>query len=369
MPRTEVRLPYHVDYLSILDEHGNLDSDLDPQIPDELLLKIQRAILLGRRYDERMLALQRQGRIGTFAPTKGQEAAHVGAVATLRDSDWFIPALREAAAEFWRGRLLESILLFHNGYEEGIYIKPELNNTPIGVIVAGSLPYATGIAYGMRYRKTDQVAMAFFGDGATSQGDFHEALNFASVFQVPLVFVCQNNQWAISVPQSRQTHSKTLAQKALAYDMPTVQVDGNDVLAVYAAAREAVARARDGGGPSMIEAVTYRVAMHTTSDDPSRYQSAEEVELWKQRDPLPRFQRYLLEKGVLTDEKLESLEAEVRAEIEAAVVRFEAAMREYDQDPFKSFEHHYAEMTPAQRAQRDEFARELAIVAQEVPDA
>jgi pyruvate dehydrogenase E1 component alpha subunit len=358
MPRSEIELPYRIEHLSILDEHGVLDTSLEPDISSELLLKLHWYMLLSRRYDERMLSLQRQGRIGTFAPIKGHEAVQLGAIAALRDTDWFVPQFREASAEFWRGRKLESILLFHNGYEEGIEIAPQQNDMPIGVIIAGQLPHAVGLAYGMKYRKTDQVVMTFFGDGGTSEGDFHEALNFATVFQLPVVFVCQNNQWAISVPRSRQAHCKTLAQRALAYDMPGLQVDGNDVLAMYAAATAAVERARSGGGPSLIEGVTYRVLMHSTADDPSRYRTEEEAAVWSRRDPLPRFQKYLVTKGLLSVETIAELEARAKQEIQVAIERFEQRMALHT-DPLHMFQHHYAELTPTLEAQREELVLEL----------
>jgi pyruvate dehydrogenase E1 component alpha subunit len=364
MPKTPIELPCCIDYLSILDENGVVDRSLEPKIPSDLLLKMFHYMLLARRMDERMLNLQRQGRISTFAPIKGMEAAHLGAIAAIEPEDWFIPQLREAGAEFWRGRKLESILLFHAGYEEGIYIPQDQRNFPIGVIVAGSLPHAVGVAYTQKYRKTGRVAMAFLGDGGTSQGDFHESLNFAAVFQVPLVFVIQNNQWAISVPLSKQTRSQTLAQKALAYGMPGIQVDGNDILAVYSAAKEAVDRARAGGGPTLIECVTYRVLMHTTSDDPSRYRTDDEVKVWLKRDPLSRFQKYLLDKELLTQERIEELEAEVKAEVQAGVEEAEQHMKEYT-DPLRIFEHHYAELTPTLRQQREEFLADLAADAAE----
>jgi pyruvate dehydrogenase E1 component alpha subunit len=364
MPKTRIDQPYYVDFWSILDEDGRVDRELEPALPDDLLLKMLRGMLLARRMDERMINLQRQGRIGTFAPIKGMEATQIGAIAAIEDSDWFAPQFREAAAEFWRGRKLESILLFHAGYEEGIDIPESQNNFPISVIVAGQLPYAVGMGYVLKYRKTDRVVMTVMGDGGTSQGDFHEALNFAGVFQAPVVFVCQNNQWAISVPRSQQTRARTLAQKALAYGIPGVQVDGNDVLAVYAAAREAVDRARAGGGPTLIECVTYRVIMHTTSDDPSRYRDEAEVQPWLKRDPLARFQKYLEARGLLSDERLEALEAEVKAEVQAGVEAAEQHMREYT-DPFVIFEHQYAEMTPTQREHREELVRELAADAAE----
>jgi pyruvate dehydrogenase E1 component alpha subunit len=227
---------------------------------------------------------------------------------------------------------------------------------PISVPVGSQILHAVGIAWGMQYRGTDDVAMTFFGDGATSQGDFHEGLNFAGVFQLPVVFVCQNNQWAISIPRSKQTRSQTLAQKALAYGMPGVQVDGNDILAVYAAAREAVERARSGGGATLIECVTYRMAVHTTADDPKRYRSDAEVDEWRRKDPLTRFQGYLSAKGLLTADAVQAEEERVAADIQAAVARAEAEMKSLG-DPLLMFEHAYAEMPEYLSEQRADFIR------------
>ncbi len=358
MARREIDLPYRVDYLSILDEYGNLDRELEPDIPEELLMRLYRAMLLTRRFDERLVDLQRQGRIATFPPVKGHEATHLGAVAAIRDSDWMVPSFREAGAEIWRGRSLESFLLYYNGYDEGGAIAEDRNDLPIAVPVGSQTLHAVGIGCGIKYRRTDQVVLCFFGDGATSEGDFHEAMNFAGVFQTPVVFVCQNNQWAISIPRSRQTASKTLAQKALAYGMPGIQVDGNDVLAVYAATREAVDRARNGGGPTMVECVTYRIVMHTTSDDPRRYRTEEEAQVWMKKEPLVRFQNYLLEKGLLTTERIQALEDEIKVEIQAAVDRAEQQMK-MPVDPLHMFEHAYAEMPSNLLEQMEEVRREL----------
>lgn len=358
MPRKEIKLSHRLDYVSILDETGYLDKELEPNISDELLLELYRAMLLGRRFDERMLNLQRQGRIGTFAPIKGQEAAQMGAIVTLRDTDWMVPSFRETAAELWRGRTLESVLLYFGGYDEGSHVPEGLNNLPISVPVGSQILHAVGLGRAIQYRKQDQVVMVFFGDGATSEGDFHEALNFAAVYQTPVVFVCQNNQWAISIPRAKQTRSETIAQKAIAYGMPGIQVDGNDVLAVHVAAQEAVQRARSGGGPTLIECVTYRLAMHTTADDPTKYRADQEVEDWAKRDPLPRFQKYLTDKGLLDDEKIAALEAEVRDEIQAGVERAERQMQELG-NPLDMFDHMYAEPTPTLREQREELIQEL----------
>ena len=358
MPRTEITPPEKVTFLSILDHDGRLDEALEPAVDGDTLVRLYRCMLLGRRFDERLLSLQRQGRIGTFPPIKGQEAAQVGSVAHLRDSDWLVPSFRETAAEIWRGRSLENIIISNNGFNEAGAMAADSRNFPISVPVGSQLPHAVGLAWAAKYRRTDEVVMAFFGDGATSEGDFHEALNCAAVFQCPVVFVCQNNQWAISVPLSRQTRSRTIAQKALAYGMPGIQVDGNDILAVYAAAGEAVERARSGLGPALIECVTYRLGVHTTADDPKRYRSEEEVEAWSRRDPLTRFETYLVNKGVLRREALEDLQRDIMEQIQTAVDNAEAQMQGLG-DPLALFDHLYADRPPYLQAQKVQFSMDL----------
>src|SRR2546428_2503673 len=318
MPRTILEPRFQVEYLSILDSEGNLDTALDPKLSPGDLKALHRAMVLGRRLDERMVRLQRQGRIGTFAPIKGQEASQLGSVFTLKPTDWTVPSFRETAAMIWRGWPIEKILALFAGRLEGGQPGPEQHDLPIAIPVSTQLPHAVGIAYGIQYRGENAVVMAYFGDGATSEGDFHEAANFAGVWHVPVVFVCQNNQWAISVPLKKQTHSRTIAQKALAYGFPGIQVDGNDLFAVYAATREAVARARAGEGPTLIECVTYRLGVHTTADDPTKYRTAEEVAECERKDPLTRFTAYLKKKRLLDD----GLEAQVDEEIAEAVKRF-----------------------------------------------
>src|SRR5438445_1397202 len=320
MPRIALEPRFQVEYLSILDSDGNLDTALEPKLADMYLRSLYRAMLLGRRLDERMVRLQRQGRIGTFAPTKGQEAAQMGSVFSLRPTDWMVPSFRETAAMIWRGWPIEKLLLFFAGHLEGGQPAPEQRDLPITIPVATQLPHAVGLAYAAQYRGDDVVVMAYFGDGATSEGDFHEALNFAGVWHVPVVFVCQNNQWAISVPLKKQTHSRTIAQKALAYGLPGIQVDGNDVLAVYAATKEAVDRAREGNGPTLIACVTYRRRAATPAAEPAKCWSQDGLREWERKDPLTRFVEYLRKKNLLED----GLEQEVDAEIAAAVKRFEA---------------------------------------------
>lgn len=358
MPRKEIDLPYRLEYLSILDENGQVDKELEPDLSSDFLMKLYRAMALARRFDERMLILQRQGRIGTFAPIKGQEASQLGAVAALGLEDWLAPSFREAAAEVWRGKPMENILLLYAGYNEGGQIDERLRNLPIAIPVGSQALHAVGLGYGIKYDGKKEVVMTFFGDGATSEGDFHEALNFSGVYQVPVVFVCQNNQWAISIPRARQTRSKTLAQKAMAYGIPGIAVDGNDILAVYTAAREAVERARSGEGPTFIECVTYRMSVHTTADDPKRYRTDEEVEEWVRRDPIVRFESYLKEKGLLTEELIQSTDESVRAEVKAVEESWSRRI-EGEIDPVTMFDGAYAELPAHLVAQREELKREI----------
>src|SRR5229473_3960880 len=349
MPRTPIEPQSSIERLSILDSEGNLDTALEPKLAADDLTRLYRAMVLGRRLDERMLKLQRQGRIGTFAPIKGQEASQIGSVFTLKPTDWLVPSFRETASMLWRGWPIEKLLSLYAGRLEGSSPGPEQRDLPVTIPVATQLPHAVGIAYGIQYRSEDAVVMTYFGDGATSEGDFHEACNFAGVWHVPVVFLCQNNQWAISVPVKKQTNSRTIAQKAIAYGFPGIQVDGNDVLAVYAAAREAVDRARAGDGPTLIECVTYRLGVHTTADDPTKYRTEEEVAMWEQKDPLTRFRAYLEKRNLLET----NLEQRIDEEIAEAVRRFESAP---PADPLTMFDHVYAELPADLKAQREEMA-------------
>ncbi|MFO8175171.1 MAG: pyruvate dehydrogenase (acetyl-transferring) E1 component subunit alpha [Longimicrobiales bacterium] len=356
MPREKVEVPQGVEFLSILDEDGKLDEDLMPDLSDETVEEWHRAMLRGRIFDEKRLQLQRQGRIGTFAPGKGQEAAQIGSVAALEDGDWMVPSFREATASLFRGNPISGLLLYDAGYNEGGRIPEEINDLPIAVPVGTQIPHAVGLAYGLRFQHGEKggVVLTFFGDGATSEGDFHEALNWAQVLNAPVVFVCQNNQWAISVPRDRQTSSGTLAQKALAYGMKGLQVDGNDIFAVYSGVREAVDRARAGEGPTLVECVTYRLSLHTTADDPTRYRSEKEVEKWEGRDPLKRIQKYLGDKEILQEEALEELKKELQEEMEGAWEETKEKMEGLE-GPVAMFDHVYAERPRYLEEQRDAF--------------
>jgi pyruvate dehydrogenase E1 component alpha subunit len=301
-----------------------------------------------------MLRLQRQGRIGTYLAARGHEAAVLGSVYALRPTDWLVPVWREWAAYVWRGWPLEHLILLYAGYLDGMRVPDGIRDLPVCVPMGTHVPHAVGLAYAARYRGEDGVVLCYFGDGASSEGVLQEAMNFAGVFQVPVVFFCVNNQWAISIRRERQTRARTLAHRALAYGFPGLQVDGNDLLAVYAATREAVLRAREGQGPTLIEAVTYRLLGHSTADDPTRYRSDAEVREWEAKEPLPRFRRYLEAKGLVDDRLHAAWDAEADAEVQAAVGRAEARMREARL--LDMFEHVYAELPAEVEAQHRELA-------------
>lgn len=355
MPREAMELSPTFERLSILDEDGALDRELEPELDDDELRDMYRTMVRARRFDELLLEWQRSGRIGTFAPVTGQEASQVGAVSAIGEDDWFVPSFREIAASLWRGWDPVDMTVFNAGWNEGARIPAEAHDLPIAVPVASQIPHAAGLGYACKLRDTGEVAMTFFGDGATSEGDFHEAMNFAGTFELPVVFICQNNHWAISVPREEQTASGTLAQKALAYGVPGIQVDGNDLLAVRVAADEAVERARSGEGPTMLECVTYRLLLHTTADDPSRYRDEEEVARWEERDPIPRFRDYLEAKGVLDDGEADDIGDEVEASLEGVWDEAESRIDGFD-GARVMFEHVLSEKPPELRRQEEAFS-------------
>ncbi len=350
---------FNVSHLQILDEHGTVDSALAPALSEPQLLTLYRAMLLGRRVDERMLKLQRQGRIGTFPPTTGHEAAVCAPALAMRSSDWLVGTYRELPARLMRGEPLESALLYYNGYEEGSPLGIDARTLPIQVILGSQLPHAVGIGFAMQQLgEEDTAVVAYLGDGASSQGDFHEAANFAGVWRAPVVFICVNNGWAISVPREAQTASETIAQKAIAYGFEGIQVDGNDALAMYKATQDALARARSGGGPTLIEAISYRLMMHTTADDPKKYRDEAEEQQWWPRDPLLRFRRYLDDQNLWNDDKEQELEVELKSEIETAVKRFES---EHVFKPDAPFDHVFGTRSDEIEAQRAAFLNNLRL--------
>lgn len=359
MPRGKIELENYVESLSILDADCNLDASLEPKLEPQELRKILRGMLLARRYDERMLKLQRQGRIGTYGPALGQEAASLGPAYVLSRNDWLVPSFREPAAMLYRGWPMERLILWWGGNEIGARTPDGVRDTPICVPVASQCLYAAGIAWACKLRHDGTVALCFVGDGGTSEGDFHEAMNVAGAFNLPLVCIIQNNQWAISLPRKKQSASSTLAQKAISYGFNGIQVDGNDILAMVSASGEAVDRARRGGGPTIIEAVTYRLGVHTTADDPKKYRTEDEVEQWKCRDPLSRYYKYLKKRGVLDDKARDVMEEEIAAEITAAVENAER----YEPDILEPFQHCFETMPNYLEAQLGEFRAYLDTVA------
>lgn len=302
---------------------------------------LYRWMVTARIFDERALALQRQGRLGTYAPLSGQEAAQVGSAYALKPEDWMFPSYREHVVQVMRGQRWLDVLTYWGGSEEGNRIPEGLNNFTISIPIATQILHATGAAWAAKIKGDKACTIVYFGDGATSEGDFHEGLNFAGVFKAPVVFFCQNNHYAISVPRTRQTASETIAQKAIAYCIEGVQVDGNDVFAVYKATKDALERARNGGGPTLIEAVTYRLSHHTTADDWTRYRPAEEVEMWKQRDPIKRLKLYLERQGLWSADDEAKLLEEAKNEIAQAVAQYEALPK---RDVEEIFKYMYAEM-------------------------
>src|SRR5438034_1913389 len=282
------------------------------------LLGLYRGMVLTRAFDLKAVSLQRTGRLGTYAVSLGQEAVSVGIASAMREEDVLLPSYRDNGALIWRGVKLEEILLFWGGDERGNRFSGPVQDFPFCVPVGSQAPHAAGVAYAFRLRKQPRVAVCMFGDGATSKGDVYEAMNFAGVHKLPVVFVATNNQWAISVPLALQTASETLAQKAIAAGFTGEQVDGSDVVAVRAAAEEAIAAARDGQGPRFIEAVTYRLGDHTTSDDASRYRPEEEVQARWKEEPIARLRDFLAGKKLWSKTDEEQLSAECQQRIDAA---------------------------------------------------
>ncbi len=321
---------------------GDADGTGDREVEglgEQELLDLYRSLVLLRTYDERSVVYHRQGRIGTYAIFWNHEAMQAGAVHALEDEDWIFPSYRESAIGLLRGMPPATILSWWRGHPAGWWNPADYNVASICVPIATHVPHAAGLAWGKKLKGESAVAIAFFGDGATSEGAFHEGANFAAVTGAPLVLFCNNNQWAISTPLSAQTKAEALADKAVGYGMPGVRVDGTDVLAVYEATREAVERARAGAGPSLIEAVSYRAAPHATADDPRAYIDLERVEEEKKRECVGRYEGYLKRVGILHDDLAQSIRDEAAELMRAGIAAAEA---EPPADLSVVFEHAYA---------------------------
>jgi pyruvate dehydrogenase E1 component alpha subunit len=335
---------------------GDAIPDGDVTLGAAELLQLYRNLVLLRTYDERSVIYHRQGRIGTYAIFWNHEAMQAGSVFALEDRDWIFPAYRESAIGLLRGMPVSTVLSWWRGHPAGWWNPRDYNVASICVPIATQIPHAVGLAWGSRLKGEDTVALTLFGDGATSEGAFHEGATFAGVMKAPVILFCNNNQWAISTPLSKQTAAPTLADKAIGYGIPGVRVDGLDVLAVYEATRDAVLRARAGDGPTFIEAVSYRAAPHATADDPSLYIDAERVEEQRENECVGRFERYLKRLGVLDEGHAEAVKAEALEVMRTGIAEAEA---EPPADPSLVFEHAYADPPPSLLADREELRRIL----------
>lgn len=306
--------------LRVIDDEGNVvNQKLMPQLDDKVIVDAYKQMFYERTADEMAISFQRQGRMYTFTPNLGQEAIHIAAGMNIRKDDWLVPAFREMGTLLARGVTMKEMFMFYLGNEHGGSFKNVKNTLPIAISIGTQMHHATGIGYSIKLKKTDDVVFTFIGDGGTSEGDFSEALNFAAVWQVPVVFTIQNNQYAISVPVKSQTKSINLAVKSVAFGMPGIKVDGNDFLAMYLAYKTSSEHARSGKGPLLIEAYTYRLGAHTTSDDPSKYRKKEEEERWSLVDPLLRLEGYMRKSGIWNIDK-DKLKEEYKKEINSHFV-------------------------------------------------
>lgn len=334
---------------NIVKEDGSYDEELEPALTKHQLRKMYNDMVYARLLDRWIMRLQRMGKAALHAPCEGQEASQVGSAHALSPEDWVFPSYREHAVYIARGVPLIELMNRQmansqdvlKGHEFAIYGNLKYRIVPSPIPVGTQIPPAVGFALASKFKKEKIAVMVYFGDGATSKGDFNEGINFAGVFKTPNVFFCQNNQWAISVPRFKQTAARSIADKASAFGIDGIQVDGNDVLAVYKVTREALGKARAYEGPTLIEALTYRIGPHTTADDPKRYRSEEEIEYWRKKDPIDRFRKYLKKKGLWDDEEDKKLWEKADEEIRNAIVEAEKVG---ELDPEVIFEDVYAEM-------------------------
>jgi pyruvate dehydrogenase E1 component alpha subunit len=339
-----------IEKIEVMDSGENLDLD------EEELKKLYRKMVLARKFDEKAFSLQRRGEISTYAPHKGQEAAQIGSVFAVEEDDWIVPSFRETAAFIMRGAPLDKIFQRWMGDANGQKDLSELNTLPVAIPVGTQNLHTAGLGMAMEFEDDENIVLGFTGDGSTSEGDFHEALNFSGVYSGHSIFFVQNNQFAISMPREGQTKSETIAQKAMAYGIDGIQVDGNDILAVIKAVNEAREKA-ENGEPVLIEAVTYRLEDHTTSDDSTRYRNEEEVEEWKKKDPIKRFREYLEENGIWSDE-LENYGEKAEEKVnEAAQKAIDADEPEFDE----LFDYVYGEMPEMMKKEKKRLKENLEV--------
>jgi pyruvate dehydrogenase E1 component alpha subunit len=346
---------FEIRYTRFVDEHGRAIAALPSFADDPAQIRaLYRGCVLTRLFDAKAVALQRTGQLGTYPSSLGQEAVAVAIGTGMRPDDVLLPTYRETGAMLARGVRMTDLLLYWGGDERGMAVTGPVQDFPLCVPIATHAPHAVGVAFAIKHRGERRAVVCALGDGATSKGDFYEALNGAGVWELPLVFVINNNAWAISVPRHRQSKAETLAQKAIAAGVEGEQVDGNDAIAVRHALENALEKARDGGGPHVIEALTYRLGDHTTADDARRYRSAEEVQRWQAQDPIERLRRLLTDRAAWSDADDEALRAECATEVERAVTEYLATPA---RDPATIFDHLFATLPAPLAAQRDEVAK------------
>lgn len=350
-------LPQDDKMLQVIDNDGKIiNKKYFPKLDDKQIIEAYKNMLFERTADLLTVSYQRQGRIFTYPPNIGQEAIHIASGMLTKKQDWLVPAFRELGAYLAKGATLKEVFLYFMGYEDGTVFKDAENIMPISVPIASQLIHATGLGYSIKYRKKKDVVFAFVGDGGTSEGDFHEALNFAAVWKVPVIFIVQNNQYAISTSKENQTISVNFAVKALAYGMPGLKVDGNDFFAMYSAFDYARNYCVEGNGPVLIEALTYRKGAHTTSDDPTKYRSKEQEQEWEAKDPLKRLKSYLTSNNLFTEKEDEKLVAGYKKEVDRIFNEAEN-YGPYELDDV--FKHLYAEMPDDLKQQKTDYEKFL----------
>jgi len=342
---------FSVEYLQVMDENGNVDEKLMPKLSTKQIKELYELMIIARAFDDKAFSLQRQGRIGTYIQFRGQEASQIGSAYVLKDSDWMFPMYRSMGALIVRKHPMHKLLQYGGGDIKGLVSPDNMNNFPIAISVGTQITHATGCAWASKLKNEKAVSLVYFGDGASSKGDFHEGLNFAGVFKVPAIFICENNQYAISVPRERQTAAETIAQRAIGYGINGIQVDGMDIFAVYKATKEAVENARAGKGPTLIEMVLYRLCDHSTSDDAKRYRTEQEFNSWMKKDPILRLEKYMRSKKLLDDKYK-------REVVKKAVEQVEKEVKAYEDlpapEPGEMLKYVYSELTPDLKEQLDE---------------
>ncbi|MDA1196895.1 MAG: pyruvate dehydrogenase (acetyl-transferring) E1 component subunit alpha [Nanoarchaeota archaeon] len=343
---------FEIDYLQVLDEHGKVDESLMPKVTDDDLKKLYENMILVRTFDKKAFSLQRQGRIGTYLEVRGQEASQVGSTYAMKDKDWLFPMYRSTGALIVRGQPMTRMLQYWGGDERGLISPDEFNNFPIAIPVGTQALHALGAGWASKLTGDGLVSVVYLGDGATSKEDFMSAMNFAGVYNAATVFIVENNQFAISTHRDEQTGSETIAQKAIAFGFEGIQVDGNDVLAVYKVTKDAVDKARRGDGPTLIECYTYRMGDHSTSDDAARYRDQKEVEEWAKKDPIDRMEKFMTEKGLLDDTYKDKVQADSTAAVKEAIDAYEKVE---PANPEDIFTYMYAEMPTQLKEQFEEY--------------